>query len=134
MANVSHIGAYFTNPTPEMEAFCVERLKELLSGKREHASMETEFSYIKKDCPNAMSAENIKKIMSELTEAEKCKAVDVIARDAVLLDKSKGMLIEIISAIESTEAYKKASDPLNDEPSKEEQRLLKDMREAGIKL
>ena len=65
--------------------------------------------------------------MSELTEAEKCKAVDVIVRDAVLLDKSKGMLIEIISAIEGTEAYKKASDPLNDEPSKEEQRLLKDV-------
>ena len=131
MENVPYIGAYFTNATPEMEAFCNERLAEILSGETDHLSGEIdrhyigiELSYIQKDCPNVMTAENIKEILSGMNDKEICNAIDIMANNPFSVNIDKEMMVELISAAEKTEMYQNATNPLNDAPTEEEQNLL----------
>jgi hypothetical protein len=134
MENVPYIGAYFTNATPEMEAFCSERLAKILSGERDHDMIGTELSYIQKDCPNVITAENIKEILSGMNDKEICNAIDIMATHTVWVNIDKEILAELISAAEKTEMYQNATDPLNDTPTEEEQDLLDDVKSFQRRL
>ena len=134
MENVPYIGAYFTNATPEMEAFCNERLAKILSGEIDHNNIGTELSYIQKDCSNIITAENIKEILSGMSDKEICNAIDIMATHTVWVNIDKEILAELISAAEKTEMYQNATDPLNDAPTEEEQDLLDDVKSFQRRL
>lgn len=131
MGKVHYVGAYFTNATPEMEAFCQQRLKDILTGERYHNSLSTELSYLQKAIPNILTPNNLKELMSTMSETEKCNMLIAVDRDYLIGSNNIEALKLIIKEVEETQLYKDAADPLNDAPTTEEKELLDAME--GVK-
>ena len=65
--------------------------------------------------------------MNEMSEEEKYATLNALKEHFVFIKDTIAFYSALIPAIENTEFYKHASDPLNDSPTQEEQELLSDM-------